>query len=438
MLKEWIRNLNSNEYRGGAVIYWMSRDQRVRDNWALIAACHKAKKEDVPMAVVFCLAEGYLGADNRHFSFMIEGLKQVKRQLAEYHIPFYLLKGRAEEEIPAFASAVGAGSIVTDFSPLRLNRQWKNGAAERTSAQFIEVDAHNVVPCFYVSGKKEYGARTIRPKIHRLLPDFLVEFPEIDEVVGLSASAEDIDSVTVGGHGYSILSGSNAAEEHLKTFVDERLRGYAVRRNNPCQDAQSGLSPYFHFGQLAPQRAALAVSRADAPQEDRDAFLEELIVRRELADNFCLYEENYDNIKCADGWARDSLEKHRADMREYVYSYDEFRDAKTHDALWNAAQTELLTDGKIHGYMRMYWAKKILEWTPDAETALSYTLTLNDTLALDGRDPNGYAGAAWSICGVHDRAWFERRIFGKIRYMNYNGCKSKFDVNEYIRVKTQR
>ena len=157
-----------------------------------------------------------------------------------------------------------------------------------------------------------------------------------------------------------------------------------------------------------------------------------MIIRRELSDNFCEYEKNYDYFEGFHHWAQKSLNEHRNDEREYIYTDEQFEEADTHDPLWNAAQNQMKTTGKMHGYMRMYWAKKILEWSPSPEIALQVAINLNDKYELDGRDPNGYTGIAWSIGGIHDRAWFERPVYGKIRYMNYNGCKSKFNVFKYI------
>jgi len=219
----------------------------------------------------------------------------------------------------------------------------------------------------------------------------------------------------------------------MRRFIDEDLSRYDDERNDPTKHAQSGLSPYLHFGQLSAQRLAREVQPSSVPREAKAAFLEELIVRRELSDNFCLWHRDYDLQTCFPDWAKRTLNEHRADPREYIYSYNQLRDAETHDSLWNAAQKELVIRGTMPGYLGMYWAKKILEWTESPETAMECAVSLNDTYQLDGRDPNGYAGVAWSIGGVHDRAWGEREVFGKVRFMSYNGCRRKFDVDAYIK-----
>jgi deoxyribodipyrimidine photo-lyase len=218
----------------------------------------------------------------------------------------------------------------------------------------------------------------------------------------------------------------------LKGFMREGLRSYDEARNDPTVDGQSNLSPYLHFGHISAQRVALAIRESDVGGKSRDAFLEELIVRRELSDNFCFYNRDYDRFEGFPSWAQTTLKQHLRDKRDYRYTLEQFESAGTHDELWNAAQMEMAKTGKMHGYMRMYWAKKILEWTESPEDALKIAMFLNDKYELDGRDPNGYVGCAWSIGGVHDRAWFERPVFGKIRYMSYNGCKSKFNVDAYV------
>jgi deoxyribodipyrimidine photo-lyase len=223
--------------------------------------------------------------------------------------------------------------------------------------------------------------------------------------------------------------GERAAKKHLNEFIDQGLVLYDSDRNNPVKNGQSGLSFYLHFGQISAQRVALM---ALSGMTDSSPFLEELVVRRELADNFCYYNPHYDSVQGFPNWARETLRQHENDPREYLYSIKELEEAKTHDELWNAAQTEMVCRGKMHGYMRMYWAKKILEWTSSPAEAMKIAIYLNDRYELDGRDPNGYTGIAWSIGGVHDRAWKERPIFGKVRYMSYNGAKTKFNIKAYI------
>jgi len=425
----------------GPVVYWMSRDQRAADNWALLFAQELALQRQVPLLVAFCLVPRFLGATRRQYAFLLQGLQEVEVTLSKKDIPFCLLTGSAERELPSFTSGLGAGQLVTDFDPLRPKRQWKEQVAERINIPFFEVDAHNIVPCRVASPRQEYGAYTIRPKIHRALPEFLEPFPRLQKhpftgqegkPTDWSAAARTlrVDDSALGVDW--LKPGERAALRLLRSFLENKLEDYDEQRNDPTLDGQSNLSPYLHFGQLSAQRVALEVEACHLPHAKKDAFFEELVVRRELSDNFCFYNAHYDQFVGIPHWAQETLNAHRRDPREVVYSRQEFEQARTHDELWNAAQREMVRRGKMHGYMRMYWAKKILEWSESPEEALQTAIDLNDKYELDGRDANGYTGIAWSIGGVHDRPWQERPVFGKIRYMSYGGCQRKFDVAPYI------
>ncbi len=427
----------------GPVIYWMSRDQRADDNWALLYAQDIALARGIPLLVIFALADGFLGAPLRHYDFMLHGLAETAATLAKRGIGFMLLEGDPAVTVPAAVHRQRAATLVTDFDPLRVKRQWKTAVAGAIDAPMFEVDTHNIVPCREASRKLEFAAYTLRPKIQRLLSDFLTPFPSLQShphpLQRLPAPIDWPGVRTRLGADPSVgpidwlAPGAGAAAAALRKFVAARLTNYAEAARNPNGPATSDLSSYLHFGQLAPQRVALAVDVAgEVAPEARKAFLEQLIVRRELADNFCLYNDAYDRFEGFHAWAQTTLDAHRADPRDYRYGAHQLADANTHDDLWNAAQQQLAQRGKMHGYMRMYWAKKILEWTASPEEALAIAIALNDRYSLDGRDPNGYAGIAWSIGGVHDRAWAERPIFGKIRYMSYNGCRGKFSIRDYI------
>jgi deoxyribodipyrimidine photo-lyase len=439
---ERVRALRPGDFGEGPVIYWMRRDQRVRDNWALLHAQDLAVALGRPLAVAFCLAPEFLGAARRQYAFMLGGLRHVARDLAALGIPFLLAEGDPVREIPDLLGRYGAGALVTDFNPLRISRAWEQGVTERVDVPAHIVDAHNVVPVWRASDKQEYAARTIRPKIHRLLPRFLTDLPAVKphpapwpadvREPDWDAAAQGLDAGESGAPVTWCEPGERAARAALDGFIRRRLGGYDTARNDPTLPGQSDLSPYFHFGQLAPQRAALAAASAAVADADREAFLEELIVRRELSDNCCHYNHRYDQWDGLPEWGRRTLEDHAGDPRDHLYDLDAFEAARTHDPLWNAAQTELVVRGKMHGYMRMYWAKKILEWTRDPGEALDVSIALNDRYSLDGRDPNGYVGCAWSVGGLHDRPWTERPVFGKIRYMNANGCRRKFKVDRYI------
>lgn len=426
------------EVKNGPVVYWMSRDQRVSDNWALLHSIELARQRSTYVVVTFCLDLNYPSAISRTFNFMVEGLKEVETNLKAKNIPFLLLLGDPTTSIPNLICQQNASILVTDFDPLRIKKQWKESILSQLTIPIVTVDAHNIVPCRIASPKQEFGAYTIRPKINKLLNEYLQEFPSIEEQtlpehlkqlpINWPTIPEDLDIPPIEW----IKPGEKAAKRALIQFLNQRLEGYATKRNLPELGWLSNLSPYLHFGHIAPQRVALEVINSDADTAEKDAFLEELIVRRELSDNYCFYNSAYDSFEGLPAWAKKSLDMHRADEREYLYSQDIFEKATTHDNLWNAAQNEMRRTGKMHGYLRMYWAKKILEWTTSPEEAIAIAIYLNDKYSIDGRDPNGYTGIAWAIGGLHDRAWFERPIFGKIRYMNSNGAQRKFNVKEYI------
>ena len=423
--------------RKGAVFYWMSREQRVADSWPLLFAQELALKRKSPLVVLFCISPQFLGATSSQYKFMLKGLKEVETGLAEFDIPFFLLYGDPAEKIPQFIRSHEAGTLVSDFSPLRIKMQWLKSIASEVNIPFYEVDGHNIVPCWQASAKQEWAAYSIRPKIHRLLDEYLVDFPLVKKHPFPWPEAMDNDwqaaERAIRRDRTPDVNwappGERAANKHLEEFIDQRLIRYDADRNNPVKNGQSGLSIYLHFGQISAQRAAMM---ALSSLTDSSPFLEELVVRRELADNFCCYNPHYDSVQGFPNWAYETLKQHENDPREYLYSIKELEEAKTHDELWNAAQMEMVLRGKMHGYMRMYWAKKILEWTTTPAEALRAAIYLNDRYELDGRDPNGYTGIAWSIGGVHDRAWKERPIFGKVRYMSYNGAKTKFSIKGYV------
>ncbi len=433
-----VRILKEGKSTNGQVVYWMSRDQRVKDNWALIYAYQQAKQHNSILTVVFTISTSFIGANIRHYDFMLRGLDEVSKSLSQKGIGFILLKGEPVATLQNFISENRVALLVSDFDPLRVKRKWKDELNTLIDISHHEVDAHNIIPCWIASEKVEFGAYTIRPKIKRLLPEFLTDFSNIQNVP-IGYTPIDIEQIVnwlnpdVGVKPIDWLkSGESEAQKNLIGFINNLLNGYSTRRNDPNLDGQSHLSPYLHFGQISAQRVAIEVMKSSAPEADKAAFLEELIVRRELSDNFCYYNQDYDSYNGFHAWAKETHRIHRSDNREFIYTLEQFEQGKTHDKLWNAAQAEMVKTGKMHGFMRMYWAKKILEWTLSPEDAMSIAIFLNDKYSIDGRDPNGYTGIAWSIGGVHDRAWSEREVFGKIRFMNYNGCKRKFDVEKYI------
>jgi len=436
-------NLGQERLGQGPVIYWMHREHRARDNWGLLLAQARAVELGRPLAVAWCLSPNIPEAGLRQYAFLLGGLRKTVEHLEALGIPFLLLHGDPGEEIPSLARELDAALLTTDFDSLRFKRQWLARAAEGIGCPLLEVDSRNVVPCLAASDKREYAARTIRPKIHRLLPEFLDPFPELVRppvawmhTPGIEPSdlAEALDQLqpdpTVPEVDW-ITPGEDAGLERMRNFLEHGLAVYHESRNDPAQDGQSGLSAYLHFGMISAQRVALEALRLPSG-EGREAFMEELVVRRELADNFCLHTPDYDRTDAFPEWARKTLDKHNRDHRPFFYGFEFLETARTHDPLWNAAQTEMLRTGRMHGWLRMYWAKKILEWSFTPEDAMARAVRLNDRWSLDGRDANGYAGIAWSIGGVHDRPWGERPVYGTVRYMNFAGAEKKFDVEAYI------
>ena len=430
-MKSWsnrARELNHHLYEQGIVVYWMNRDQRIDDNWALLEAQYWANEYHVPLVIVFTLlptlGESIDKAHHRIDDWMKQGLNLVQQHSERLNIPFVILQGSPEQILPKFLQEVKAGLLVTDFSPLRMMRKSRDTLAMQLRIPMIEVDAHNVCPAFFITDKLEWGAYTLRPKIHRALSTYLVPFPSLKK---------QTLAWTYLGKPFTLTRSKNNSfmppNDALKEFIANRLVKYE-KRNDPNEQATSRLSAYLHFGQLSAQRIALEVRASGLPSE---SFLEELIVRKELADNFCLFQPHYDTFEGFPAWAQKTLNAHRNDQREFIYDYPTFAEGKTHDDAWNAAQLQMVKTGYMHGYMRMYWAKKILEWTASPEVALTIANRLNDTYELDGRDPNGYVGTAWAIGGVHDRPWANRPIFGMIRFMNAQGLKRKFDIGQYIR-----
>jgi len=460
MLSSRTLSIQASDFTGQSVVYVMSRDQRVHDNHALLAAQQYAHTQGAPLYVLFVL-KNIPTRSREHYTFMLDGLKEVSQSLKTYGIPFILRIGDSGQEILSFAKDVDAGALFFDFSPLKGARSLVKHIAKEFHGSVAVIDTHNVIPVWVASDKKEFAAHTMRLKVHRHLGTFLVTPDTLKKQTVTAPSTESapfdeayayIQTLPASGITVDYPSGEQAALKHLRDFIDTRLETYAVRRNDMSTDHQSGLSPYLHFGQISALRVAIEVvssvkesplllqkakllEHGDAPSrsDGMNALLEEMIVRKELADNFCLFSDDYLSINAAPEWAQKSLAEHASDQRDFVYTSDQWEAALTHDDCWNAAQIELTTTGKIHGYMRMYWAKKLLEWSASPEEALRTAIYLNDKYSIDGGDPNGYVGILWSIAGLHDRPWFERPVYGKVRYMNDAGLRRKFDIDTYIR-----
>jgi deoxyribodipyrimidine photo-lyase len=421
----------------------MQRAQRGVDNPALNLAIELGNALRLPVLTVFGLTADFPSAQRRHYRFLLEGLRDAASDLNARRGALAVRVGRPDQIVPAIARVERAALVVGDENPIRIGGEWRAAVARALRIPMYLVDADVIVPTSLFP-REEYAARTIRPKIHRVWDEYLKPVPNptaLFEWSGRPPFGEEIDPVgllaRVGVQGAAEVpgyhGGTTEAMRRLRHFVHDRLPQYASDRNQPAKYVTSELSAHLHFGQISPVTIARQVSGSGASRECIDVYLEELIVRRELAINFVARNPNYDSLAGCPEWGRRTLAKHASDRRPVVYSAPQLEAGDTHDPLWNAAQKEMVLTGRMHNYLRMYWAKKILEWTPDPQTAFTIALDLNDRYEMDGRDPNGYAGVAWALGGKHDRPHPERPIFGTIRYMSFEAARRKLDVAAYIK-----
>ncbi len=441
--KERVTLLNEKSVQKGKyVLYWMQASQRAEYNHALEFAILKANKLRQPLIVFFGITDQFPEGNERHYTFLLEGLKEVKDSLNRRGIQIVIR--HESPEVGALRLATRASLAVVDRGYLRIQRTWREDASKRMKCPLFQVESDVIVPVQETSPKEEYAAATIRSKIRRKLNAFLVPLNEHEPII--DSLSLDLDSFDIFDLEEAISKlridrsvkrvdsfhgGAKEAKSYLEIFLDSKLDHFPELRNDPTLDYVSHMSPYLHFGQISPLYIALQVSKTGSPRIE--VFLEELIIRRELSINFVFYNKKYDSFEAVPDWAKKTLMVHQKDKRSYLYSPKELEGAKTHDPYWNAAQKEMLRRGKMHGYMRMYWGKKILEWTRTPEEAFRNALYLNNKYELDGRDPNGFTGVAWCF-GKYDRPWGERPIFGNVRYMNERGLKRKFDADGYVKM----
>ena len=442
--EERIQNLNERDIReGDYVLYWMQSSQRAEYNHALEYAIQRANELSQRLLVVFGLTDDYPEANLRHYAFMLEGLKEVQEALKQRGIKLVVRRGSPDEV--ALAAGENAALIVTDRGYLRPQLQWRKNVAENADCRVVQVESDVVVPVELASDKAETAARTLRPKIRKHLDRFLagLDTTPVEKqstnmgIDGLDLS--DLDSVldeldldrSVEPLSHLYRGGTSQARKILDDFIRNRFGSYTENRNQPQTDDVSHMSKYLHFGQVSPVYIALEIQDANASEENMDSYLEELIVRRELPINFVYYTPDYDSFSCLPGWAKETLQEHEDDSREHYYTRRQLEDAGTHDEYWNAAMREMRYTGYMHNYMRMYWGKKILEWSNTPEYAFRTALYLNNKYFLDGRDPNSFANVAW-VFGLHDRGWTEREIFGKVRYMSAGGLERKSKPRQYV------
>jgi deoxyribodipyrimidine photo-lyase len=457
------QKLSINSYKGGVVVYQMCREMRVHDNDALFFAQQLAIEKGEQLIVNYVIWNyEWEGATRRFYDWVLPSLAEVEKELRKYSIPLSI----TFEEKKLFKHTINLpkvdhlGAVVIEEIPLHFMRHWKKlFLLNYSDIPLYEVDAHNCIPVWKTSSKQEFGARTIRKKIHTQLAEFLEEY---DKIIVHDANKKILNVVplinweyvskkiscreSVAGVGV-FTPGEKSANSALEHFLQKKLFLYESERNKIEKDGQSNLSPYLSHGNISRRRIILELLRIHSTtleqvlnpvsvfinekQKSITSFIEECVVRAELAENFCYYNRHYSSAEGFPLWARETLKKASEDKREYVYTREEFETACTHDRLWNAAQNQMVKTGKMQGYMRMYWAKKILEWSKNSSEAMSIAVYLNDTYELDGRDPNGYVGCAWSIGGLHDRPWFRRAVFGMVRYMASSGVMKKGNIQEY-------
>jgi deoxyribodipyrimidine photo-lyase len=447
---ERIQALRDGEpTRGAYVLYWMQQSQRATFNHALEFAVRRANELRLPVLVGFGLTDNYPEANVRHHQFMLEGLVETAVTLRQRGIAFALRLGDPADV--ALALSQQAALVVCDRGYLRHQKAWRARVAAAAPCPVWQVESDVVVPTDLASTKQEIGARTLRPKIARLWEDFLTPLKDtpverrvdrrwLTRVVPDAQPLEDVPALiarlkldrSVGPVSHHHRGGSSHARERLQSFVEETLPGYKERRQQPEAGAVSRLSPYLHFGQISPIEVALAVRAARPLHDDnRASYLDELVIRRELAVNFVHTNPAYDRYEAVPAWARATLLAHVRDARPFLYAVEELERAETHDPYWNAAQLQMVRTGYMHNQMRMYWGKQILAWTPTPQEAYAVTMMLNNKYFVDGRDPNAYTNVAW-IFGLHDRPWPERAIYGKVRSMTASGLERKTDIAAYV------
>lgn len=430
-------NQNQTSISGAYVLYWMQSAQRIKDNHALEVAIQLANQYNKPLLVAFVLMTDFPSANQRAFQFMLEGLEVLFPKLYELGTDVRVYDGLNGA---FYDDSMMASAIVIDKGYGRFTETMKEEFVKAQSVDVYEVDTNVVVPVYEAYAKEAYAAYAIRPSILKKMPLYAFGFDLTPLKMRSHGSREPFYAHQILDeklshlpklHPVGLCGGEEEAQRRLKAFIDNKLEGYDAMGNDPSKALTSGLSPYLHFGHISPITIYESVIKSGIPAQ---GFIEQLVIRRELAYNFVAYNPHYDVSLDAilPNWAKEEMKRHESDVRPYSYSLEELETASTHDPYWNAAQIQMVKTGTMHNYMRMYWGKKVIEWKRTYEEAFHTLIYLNDKYQLDGRDPNGYAGIAWCF-GKHDRPFFEREIFGKIRYMNAAGLKKKFDMDTYVK-----
>ena len=391
-----IFEFNNKPIKDGEIIYFCERELRVKDNFALQFALQKSRELNLPLKIIHPKINYKYQPKQK---FINSQIAQTERHFKQIGLDFEIIEKSSVEII----KTLGPALLILDFNPILKRNYLKNA-----DFKIYEVDGHNIIPARFISDYLEYSSVTMRRKIFINILPFLTEFDNL--------TTEKVE-----------------ADYDLEDFIKDKLSYYAEYKNDISKNVLSGLSKYLNLGFISSQRIALEVIRSEVDDINKETFLEELIIRKELADNFCLYAKNFKDFSGVPLWAKMSLENHKYDIRSYIYSLEKLENAKTPDKLWNAAQIQLVKEGIIHGYLRMYWAKKILEWTPSPDEALKIAIYLNDKYAYDSPSANGYVGILWAMGGLHDRAFIDYPITGKIRRMTYDSLKRKYDLSEYLK-----
>ena len=428
----------------------MQRAERALDNPALDIAIQVANELGLPILAYFSAISNFPSANLRHYHFLNQGLCDIEADLAERGISF-VVRRPPGNSLEALLAEVGAAMVIGDENPCREPERWRRVLAHRLQIPFWTVDADVLVPSNLFE-KHFFALHIFKPKLYAHFPAYLLpsptpkpvrewkrpkDFASFDVHTDVTQGWKDLDR-SVRPVDYWI-GGTHAALKRLRHFVDHDLVTYTDRRNRPEVDGTSQLSPYLHFGHISPLTVAFAAQRALTASKIPQVKVRRLhqrtdwLARASLVNFVEVTCPIYDTIECAEPWAQKTLREHARDKRDPLYTLEELEKAQTYDELWNASQMQMVNFGWMHNHMRMYWAKKFLEWSPNPAIAFQNAVYLNDKYELDGRDPNGYAGIAWAIAGVHDRPWFDRPIFGTIRYMSGASTGKKFNSRQYIR-----
>lgn len=433
------------------VLYWMQQSMRVNYNHALLHAINIANKEDLPLLVFFSLTPNYIGANLRHYKFMLEGLKEVQLKLEKLKINFVIKLGEPLENIKEFLEY--SHTLIMDYGYLKPQKLWRRNIYSYIKEEDININVDLVesdvlVPVRKLYKKAAYGAHIIRPHLIRRFNSYrdFIKLPKIKNSstikkrsdIDLNDIKEILNELNIDKtvKSYKLFKGGHSeALIKLRSFIVGKANKY-IDRSDPSLQIQSYLSPYLHFGQISVLEVIdiMENSLKDKviSKEVYDAYIEQLVVRRELSFNYVTYVNDYDVFEYMTvDWAYKTMKEHKEDEREYIYTLEQLEKSMTHDKYFNAAMKEMKLTGYMAGYMRMYWAKKIMEWTKSMKEAYEITVYLNNKYFLDGRDPNSYASIAWCY-GKNDRPWFEREIFGKLRYMNDKGLERKFLIDDYV------